>query len=342
MSFYIIEVDNDGFKVYDSTGTLIDPATEDTLNDIKTRVGEVSATPTANTLLERLKQIQDKDFATQATLALIDTKLGTIDSVLDLIKDTDGVKKIVDPLAAGTNRIGAVRLMDENDNIYDSVINNLIRRLETRGSLCSADGANDLTVSSGGKAHFVLYDDVNNIALAVADNTALPANTRGLMIAGIDDAGKSQFVTVEASGKLQVAAQPPQPPAGTTEFVLANSEAVLEIGGGDSPAETESAVIGNGVNLYIQQLVAGAAGDPSEKGSKVELYWREGAGPTDHLIDRVYVAGQTVVETLPDAHKARDGTVLTGNGTNTKLVLSRIRLSNADQEVDAIVRGYTD
>lgn len=46
--------------------------------------------------------------ATQDTLSDVDTKLGTIDSVLDSIKDTDGVKKITDQLPAGTNEIGKV------------------------------------------------------------------------------------------------------------------------------------------------------------------------------------------------------------------------------------------
>lgn len=46
--------------------------------------------------------------ATQETLEAADTKLSTIDSVLDSIKDTDGIKKITDQLPAGTNEIGAV------------------------------------------------------------------------------------------------------------------------------------------------------------------------------------------------------------------------------------------
>lgn len=46
--------------------------------------------------------------ATEGTLSAADTKLGTIDGVLDAIKDTDGIKKITDPLPAGTNNIGDV------------------------------------------------------------------------------------------------------------------------------------------------------------------------------------------------------------------------------------------
>ena len=46
--------------------------------------------------------------ATEGTLSSADGKLTTIDAALDAIKDTDGIKKIVDPLPAGTNNIGDV------------------------------------------------------------------------------------------------------------------------------------------------------------------------------------------------------------------------------------------
>ena len=46
--------------------------------------------------------------ATEDTLSAADTKLGTIDGVLDSIKDVDGIKKITDELPAGTQEIGLV------------------------------------------------------------------------------------------------------------------------------------------------------------------------------------------------------------------------------------------
>jgi hypothetical protein len=65
-AFVVVEVDNDGFQVYDSGGVLIDPA---------------------------------KDASVLA-----------ITTALNAIKNTDGIKKIVDPLPAGTNNIGDVDL----------------------------------------------------------------------------------------------------------------------------------------------------------------------------------------------------------------------------------------
>jgi len=97
--FFVVEVDNDGFKVYDSGGTLIDPA---------------------------------KD----ATVAAVTT-------ALTAIKDTDGIKKIVDPLPAGTNNIGDVDLA--------SAIpagTNIIGLLK----VVDADGVNVLVVDGSGRA----------------------------------------------------------------------------------------------------------------------------------------------------------------------------------------------
>jgi hypothetical protein len=115
----------------------------------------------------------------------------------------------------------------------------------------------------------------------------------------------------------------------------------MEIGAPPAYHEEESAVIDNAVNLYLQVFSSGAAGDPNERGSRVDILWREGAGPTDHVVSRMYIGGQSLSFTLPDVNLARDGTQMTGNGTNTKLVIRRYRLSNADSEVDAEVRGYT-
>ena len=234
--------------------------------------------------------------ATETTLSAADTKLGTIDSTLDSIKDTDGIKKITDALPTGDNWIGRVRL---------------------------GDGTNPVGVFTDGDT---LSDSEYTLAKFV----------------GRDSENKARFLLTEADGTLRTASQPPSAPPGTTEFVLAIDEADLEIGAPPTYHEEESSVIGSGVELYLQLFVAGAAGDPSERGSRVDILWREGAGPTDHVIERAYVSGQSVTTILPDVNKARDGTTLSGNGTNTKLVIRRYRLSNSDQEVDAIVRGYTE
>lgn len=68
-------------KVLSAAGAQVNPATEDTLS---TRASEA-------TLATR---------ATESTLSSVDSWLGLVDTTLDSIKDTDGIKKITDPVAA--------------------------------------------------------------------------------------------------------------------------------------------------------------------------------------------------------------------------------------------------
>jgi hypothetical protein len=185
----------------------------------------------------------------------------------------------------------------------------------------------------------ILYDSAQR-ELAVQDGVAIPANTPALLISGADSSGNAKRLLLDSNQQLRTAAAPPQPPDGTTEFVLAVPDVDLELDGDASPGDTLSAVIGNGTNLFIQSVSGGAAGDPTERGSRIDILWQEGAGPTYHVIARYYVGGQTVAVTFADINKARDGTQLQGNGSNTRLVIRRYRLSNGAQEVDAEVRGY--
>ena len=177
--------------------------------------------------------------------------------------------------------------------------------------------------------------------MAVARDVAIPVNTRALLFSGEGADGKAYVARVSDEGKVSVAESPATAPPGTTPFTLA-SDSPLEVGPNPTFQETVSSAIGNGLTLKIQFIAAGAAGDPSESGSKVEVYWREGAGPTDHLIERLYVSGATVYESLPDTSEARDGTPLNGDGSTTKVVVRRERLSNSAQEIDAVLRGYTE
>jgi hypothetical protein len=97
----------------------------DYVDELESKIGEVAELPTTNTIMDRLKAIATntanikvdadtinvntdelesllttlsaKDFATQATLAQIKS-----------ILDTDGIKKIIDPLPVGSNLIGKI------------------------------------------------------------------------------------------------------------------------------------------------------------------------------------------------------------------------------------------
>jgi hypothetical protein len=184
-----------------------------------------------------------------------------------------------------------------------------------------------------------IHDGTNFLRLKKETDTW--TTEHGIPVVARDKEDVVRRLVAEEDGTLIVAAKPPSAPPGTTGFVLA-ADTPLEIGPVPSFHEVVSPAIGNGLDLYLQTIAAGAAGDPTENGSKVEIYWREGATPTNHLISRIYLVGQTVNLVLPNVHAARDGTALTGNGTNTYIVIRRERLSTSAQEIDAEVRGYTE
>jgi len=145
-------------KDYATQTTLATLATDTVLQAVRDRIGEVSATPTANTLQDRLKEIEatltsldGKDFSTQTTLASVLTKLTEIDTAIDAIKDTDGIKKITNPVQV-------------------------------------SDGTDTLLVESGGQARVLLYD--SNARPIVYDDGATPTDPHGILGGSLDPANK--------------------------------------------------------------------------------------------------------------------------------------------------------
>jgi hypothetical protein len=184
--------------------------------------------------------------------------------------------------------------------------------------------------------------DANDVALDLARNTTVPAGTRGLLVVGEADDGKAQAIEVrvdpaDSIRRLQIAGKvtltaPVPPPSTTAVTVSANSPLSI------TTDHTTEYIITNGKTLYIQQIACGSEGDTSERGSAVEVSYFDGT--TEHLVERIYINGFTQYGVLPDTSTARDGTVMTGNGTTKTLRVKRRRLSGSSQEVDAVVRGY--
>ncbi len=135
-------------------------------------------------------------------------------------------------------------------------------------------------------------------------------------------------------GKVTVA--PPPVPAGSTPVLLV-SDAPLSIA-----IDTDGTpfVIPNGETFYLTQIAAGAAGDPTEKGSAVELFFSPDGGTTEKIVQRLYVSGFTTTANFEPQNTSRDGTAMLGDGTATVFIRRR-RLSGTSQEVDAVVQGYT-
>jgi lipopolysaccharide export system protein LptA len=125
----------------------------------------------------------------------------------------------------------------------------------------------------------------------------------------------------------------PEAPPNTTEVVI-SADDPLEVSISDDTTYT----ITSGSVLHIQQLVAGAAGDPNEKGSKVEVLYSSSIG--EHLVERVYVIGETQFGSYPDTSTARDGTPLSGSGASELIIFRRSKLGGTAREIDAVLRGF--
>ena len=135
-------------------------------------------------------------------------------------------------------------------------------------------------------------------------------------------------------GKVVIA---PSPIPDTATAVTIAADTPLVVGAQPSIHSTEY-IIPDGEAFTLQQLTAGAEGDPTEKGSKVEVYYFDGT--VDHLIERVYVSGFSLSTSYPDVELARDGTPMVGDGSTKKIRIDRIRMSGTAQELDSVVRGF--
>lgn len=170
------------------------------------------------------------------------------------------------------------------------------------------DGTNvqRLRTNTAGRQEHVLYDGSGNPVTVSND-------------AGIH--------RVEIAGKVSVIGA--SPPPATTPAVLFGDNP-LSVGTHDT-----TFVIPSGQTFYLQEIVAGNE-DPT-KGAVVEVLYNNG---TEHLIGRVYIAGQTLTIGYPNRSTARDGTALVGNGTWT-IILRRTKYSGTNIAIDAVARGYT-
>lgn len=168
---------------------------------------------------------------------------------------------------------------------------------------------------------------------AVAQGTkASPSNAWPVLITS--SAGNPVTVSEDASiyrlevqGKVQTigAISPP-----STNTARINADAPLTAGSHDT-----SFVIPNGETYHLQQITAGNE-DPT-KGAVFEIIYDDG---TEHVIARVYTAGQTISVGYSDLVQARDGTPLTGNGSNS-IIVRRVKFAGSNIAMDCEVLGYT-
>jgi hypothetical protein len=120
--------------------------------------------------------------ASEATVATLATQVtaAAIQAVLEAIRDTAGIKKITDPLPAGTNHLGAVLV----DNAAGAAAVNI------------QDGGNSLTVDQATAAN--LNAQVQGPG---ADGAALSGNPVRI---GASDGANTQDVLADSSGRLVI------------------------------------------------------------------------------------------------------------------------------------------
>lgn len=138
-------------------------------------------------------------------------------------------------------------------------------------------------------------------------------------------------------GKLIVVQYPAEASTrGTPVNIYADDP--LELSNTNSPHDTNY-TIPDGKTFYFQRAIIGAAKDPSEMGSKVELIYKAAA---EHVLARYYVDQKTFDIQMPDRSTTRDGTSMVGDGSTKKIIIRRTRMSSSKQEVDVHVQGYLE
>lgn len=89
----------------DANGKILSPDDVTYLGDA---TNPLRVSPVGNTAITAVSLPLPGGAATEATLAALNTNAADIETILTSIKDTAGIKKITDPLPAGTNNIGDV------------------------------------------------------------------------------------------------------------------------------------------------------------------------------------------------------------------------------------------
>jgi hypothetical protein len=337
-------------KVLNVSGTTINPATEDTLDAIKDIDGIkkiVDALPTGDNWLGKFKLgdgtnivavVDDSGTYRLATLSKVYNASGSIinpatEDTLDSIKDTDGIKKITDALPTGDNWLGKLKVGD-GTNIVAVVDDSGTYRLATISKLYNASGTIVNPATEDTLDSIKDTDGIKKItdALPTGDNWIGRVKFGdGTTVADVITDSTDDINRVAVVGKVSIT--DPEPPAATTA-VLIPAYDPLEISATD---DTEY-VIPDGKRLTIQTVYVTAEGDPTVKGSGVNIVYDMNG--TEELVTMIHIMGQPYSQ-YPNTAVTFDGTYLDGNtaGTN-KVIVRRLRFSNNSLEVVGVVRGY--
>lgn len=195
MSFFVVEVDNDGFKVYDSGGTLIDPAKDTTVAAITTELQAIQSTTGIKAIIDPLpagtNNIGDVDLASAIPaganiIGLI--KLVDTGGVNVLAVDASGRAAIQDPpnldVALSTRATEATLLAaDGRLTTIDAVLDSIkdvdgIKKITDPVVIGTGDvGIGRVKVWDGTEVADVYPDDGVNYLAAGKSNKVDPNNS---------------------------------------------------------------------------------------------------------------------------------------------------------------------
>jgi hypothetical protein len=232
---FIVDVDNEGFKVYDSGGTLIDPAKEGTLNDIKSILTAIRDTSGVKKITDALPvgtnwigKVQlgngtntvevsnDGGIYRLEVFGKVRRVDGTVinpstEETLASIKDTDGIKKITDALPTGDNWIGKTKVGD-GTNVADILEWDGVYRLQVESRAASQGITQKVQVTDDGDTNIADLATNNGIhrlegrasitspdgvrdAAVIADNSINRLETRATLVGQVDGVGSEEKVT---------------------------------------------------------------------------------------------------------------------------------------------------
>ena len=196
----------------------------------------------------------------------------------------------------------------------------------------------------------VVPKDTAGNPMEVEHAVAVPANTKGILLHGKTLAGVASVPSVILDGddskwrvaiEGKVSVSPPEPPLTSGGRILVYADNPVIVPG--NQARDTVFVIDDTKRLFIQQVIVGAEGDPTESGSTIRLYYSPDGGTTELLIQKFYVGGQSYTITFPNLDETRDGTPIDGVATGQgQLIVRRERQGGGNQEIDATVICYED
>lgn len=230
--------------------------------------------------------------STSANQSTIIGHVDGIEGLLASIKDTDGIKKITDPLPAGTNNIGDVDVVSS--------------ALPTGAST----SANQSTIIGHVDQIEGYVDGIEGTLTSIKDTDgikkitdALPAGSNKIGAVNIQDSGGSYLATVTNAGQLRVTTEGAPPPG----YTQVNRSMTGDLTG--VTTEDDVYTIPNTKKLIVTRCsgtaYASASGD---KATKLELFYDPNGNGTGMSILRAAIMSNNAIEFTLAFEATGDGT----------------------------------